>query len=74
MATATIDALGLKCPQPVLKITAKSPDMKPGDLLEIIADCPTFDKDVKTWCQRMNKTLLFVRDQGGGKKLAQIQF
>lgn len=73
MATATIDALGLKCPQPVLKITAKSPDMKPGDLLEVIADCPTFENDVKTWCQRMNKTLLFVRDEGG-KKRAQIQF
>jgi tRNA 2-thiouridine synthesizing protein A len=74
MATQTIDALGLKCPQPILKITAKSPDMKPGDTLEVLADCSTFEADVKTWCQRMKKTLMWVRDEGGGKKRAQIQF
>ena len=74
MATANIDASGLKCPQPILKITAKAPDLKPGDVLEVLADCPTFEKDVQTWCQRMNKTLLWVRDEGAGKKRAQIQF
>lgn len=74
MATQQIDAIGLKCPQPVLKMAAKVPEMKPGDLLEVVADCPTFEKDVKTWCDRMKKTLLWVRDEGGGKKRAQIQF
>lgn len=74
MATVNLDAVGLKCPQPVLKMAAKVPEMKPGDLLEVLADCPTFEKDVKTWCDRMKKTLLWLRDEGGGKKRAQIQF
>lgn len=74
MATETIDALGLKCPQPILKIAAKAPDLKEGDVLEVLADCPTFENDVKTYCERMKKTLLWVRDEGGGKKKAQIQF
>ncbi|MFH1540065.1 MAG: sulfurtransferase TusA family protein [bacterium] len=69
----TVDALGLKCPQPVLRIAAKSPDMKPGDIMEVTADCPTFEKDVRAWCDRMKKVLLWVRDEGG-KKRAQIQF
>ena len=74
MATEVLDALGLKCPQPVLKIAAKAPDLNPGDVMEVLADCPTFEKDVNTWCDRMKKTLLWVRDEGGGKKRAQIQF
>jgi len=33
MATIILDALGLKCPQPVLKIAAKSVEMFNGDTL-----------------------------------------
>ena len=74
MTKEIVDAVGLKCPQPVLKITAKAPDLKPGDVLEVLADCPSFEKDVKMWCERMKKTLLWVRDEGDNKKRAQIQF
>lgn len=74
MATELLDCNGLKCPQPVLKVAAKAPSMKPGDVLEIIADCTTFAKDMQTWCERSKKTLLFCRDEGNGKFRAQIQF
>ena len=73
MATVKIDAVGLKCPQPVLKIAAKSPDMQPGDVMEVSANCPTFEKDVKAWCDRMKKVLMWVRKEGD-KTVAQIQF
>ncbi|MBN2559738.1 MAG: sulfurtransferase TusA family protein [Phycisphaerae bacterium] len=74
MATISLDCCGMRCPQPVLKIAAKAPEMPAGDILEVTADCPTFDKDVRAWCTRMNKTLLAVTDMGGAKKKAQIQF
>jgi TusA-related sulfurtransferase len=74
MATIKLDALGLKCPQPVLKIAAKSAEMVNGDTLEVLADCPTFEKDVRLWCERTKKTLLWVREEEGGKKRCQIQF
>jgi TusA-related sulfurtransferase len=74
MATITIDAKGLKCPQPILKLAARSPECKPGDVLEITADCATFPKDVVMWCERAKKTLMFCRDEGGGSFKAQIQF
>ena len=48
--------------------------IKEGDLLEVTADCPTFEKDVRQWCDRTKKTLMWVRDEGGGKKRCQIQF
>ena len=73
MATTQLDALGLKCPQPVLKIAAKSAEMFKGDTLEVLADCPTFEKDVRLWCERTKKTLLWIRDEEDGKKRCQIQ-
>ena len=73
MPTQTIDARGLKCPQPILKITAIAIKMKAGDIIEIIADCATFENDVKDWCQRSKKMLMWVKEEAGAKK-AQIQF
>lgn len=73
MAVTLLDARGLKCPQPTLKVTVMAVKMKPGDVLEVIADCPTFEKDVRDWCTRSKKTLLWIKDEGGAKKV-QIQF
>jgi tRNA 2-thiouridine synthesizing protein A len=73
MPVTALDARGLKCPQPTLKITVLAIKMKPGDVLEVVADCPTFEKDVRDWCSRAKKILLWVRDEGAAKK-AQIQF
>ncbi len=74
MATVSLDCCGMKCPQPVLKIAAKMPEMTAGDVLEVVGDCPTFENDAKTWCERMRKPLLWVRDEGSGRKRVQIQF
>ncbi len=74
MATERLDCLGLRCPQPVLKIAAKAPDMTPGDVLEVVGDCPMFEKDVLTWCKRTQKILIAVTNTDGGRKKAQIQF
>ncbi len=74
MALEVLDTLGQKCPQPVLKIAVKAPDMKPGDILEILGDCPTFEKDVRTLCERLGKVFLSVQDNGANEKRIQIQF
>ncbi|RPJ58715.1 MAG: sulfurtransferase TusA family protein [Acidobacteria bacterium] len=73
MAEKLIDAKGLRCPQPVLKIAAKMPEMKAGDILVVEADCPTFEQDVRKWCDRMKKTLLAVNTKGTAKSI-RIQF
>ncbi|MES0362716.1 MAG: sulfurtransferase TusA family protein [Desulfobacteria bacterium] len=74
MAMEVLDALGLKCPQPILKIAVKAPEMEPGDILEILGDCPTFEKDLRTWCERLGKVFLSIKDEGGDKMRIQIQF
>lgn len=74
MAIHTLDVLGLKCPQPVLKVAVKAKEIAPGDTLEVLADCESFPKDIEAWCSKTGKTLLFCVDEGGGKHKAQIQF
>ncbi len=49
-------------------------DMKPGDILEILGDCPMLEKNVRIWCERLSKVLLSVKDEGAKKKRIQIQF
>jgi len=73
MAVTTLDAKGLKCPQPTLKVTVMATKMKPGDVLEVIADCATFEKDIRDWCTRSRKVLLWIKNEGSAKK-CQIQF
>ena len=74
MAKIILDTTGLKCPQPVLKVAAKSPDMRPGDILEVVGDCPTFERDIRSWCSRLKKTLLSIVNEDGDRKRCQIQF
>jgi tRNA 2-thiouridine synthesizing protein A len=73
MAEVKLEATGLRCPQPVLKIAAKMPEMSEGDILTVTGDCPTFEEDVRKWCERMKKTLLAVTTEGDVKAV-QIQF
>lgn len=73
MATHELDATGLRCPQPILKITIMMPQMQAGDVLEVKADCATFEEDVRKWCERLSKTLLAI-NHDGNVTIAQIQF
>jgi tRNA 2-thiouridine synthesizing protein A len=73
MATRILNCIGLRCPQPVMKMSAVLMEVKVGDILEVTADCPTFEEDVRKWCDRLKKTLLWVKNEGGLKKRIQVQ-
>jgi tRNA 2-thiouridine synthesizing protein A len=71
--TEVLNCVGMKCPQPVLKLAIKANSMKPGDTLEIHADCHSFPQDVQKWCNDSGKVLVSLVDQGA-KKVATVQF
>ncbi|MFP4687312.1 MAG: sulfurtransferase TusA family protein [bacterium] len=73
MATETIDARGLSCPQPILKVAAKAPAMNAGDLLVVKADCSTFPDDIKQWCGKTGKVLVSCNTSGDEHE-AQVKF
>jgi tRNA 2-thiouridine synthesizing protein A len=75
MATVEIDARGTKCPVPVLKMTSAvvKNDVKSGDTLAVTADCSTFEKDVREWCQKMKKVLVVIKETAPGVKRAEVK-
>jgi TusA-related sulfurtransferase len=68
MEKRVIDARGLQCPQPQLKMLRESHSMAKGDILECISDCVTFEEDVRGWVERTKRTLLWFRAEGTAKR------
>lgn len=73
MAVVKLDAKGLRCPQPILKIATMIPKLSSGDILEVEADCSTFEGDVRRWCDRMKKSLISAVSNAG-VTVVQIHF
>ncbi len=69
MEAKVLDARGMKCPLPTLKMLTLSREMKAGEILEVIADCPTFEADVRKFCETTKKALLFVKAEGTAKRV-----
>jgi tRNA 2-thiouridine synthesizing protein A len=68
-----IDAIGMRCPHPVLILGNETTRTAAGTVVEIVGDCPTFEKDVRQFCERRGRTVLAVL--GAPPKLTiQIQF
>ena len=63
-----MDTTGLRFPLPVLKIAHRLGTMKPGDILEVRGDCPTFERDVRQWCEQMNKNIVSISNSDPLKK------
>jgi tRNA 2-thiouridine synthesizing protein A len=74
MAVIILDAKGLRCPQPTIQMTINALKLRKNDVLEVVADCSTFENDVKNWCRRNNKVLLWLREEGDSVKRCQVQF
>lgn len=57
-ADIKVDACGLQCPGPIMKINDSIKAMNYGEVLHIKATDPGFQEDVKTWCERTGNKLL----------------
>jgi tRNA 2-thiouridine synthesizing protein A len=68
MAAKTLDCKGMKCPQPSLKMLSEARTMAKGDILEVVADCSTFEDDVRKWCEQTKRALLWIRQEGTAKR------
>ena len=73
MSQIDLDARGLKCPQPQLRMTIQITKMQAGDILEVVADCDTFEQDVRKWCERNKKALLWMKNEGGSIMRCQVR-
>lgn len=54
MNTHHLDAKGLKCPMPVIKLQQLVRNLSDGDLVEMQCTDPAAEKDIQSWC-KVNK-------------------
>ena len=57
-ASKKLDVRGLNCPQPILRMRASLKEMKSGKVLQVIATDPGSVRDIKTFCNQTDNTLL----------------
>lgn len=59
-----LDACGLQCPGPIIKVFKEINEMKTGEVLEISATDPAFGIDLESWCKRTGNQLLRIIKEG----------
>jgi tRNA 2-thiouridine synthesizing protein A len=53
-----LDALGLRCPEPVMMVRLKVRNMTEGQTLSVTADDPSTTRDIPSFCRFMQHTLV----------------
>ena len=60
-----VDACGLQCPGPILKLKKAIDRVAPGDRVEIVSTDPGFARDAGAWCNSTGHTLVSQEATGG---------
>ena len=55
-----LDAVGLVCPEPLMKVRNKIRQLEDGQVLYIRASDPTTEHDLKNFCHFLNHDLLRI--------------
>ena len=59
----TLDAIGLRCPEPVMMIRGTIRKMQPNETVLILADDPSTTRDIPSFCRFMDHTLVAVQTE-----------
>src|SRR5215469_6398480 len=62
----TIDALGRKCPIPIIMLAEQIRDVPVGGVIAVLADDPAAYTDVPAWCQMKSHECVFRTDLPSG--------
>lgn len=54
----TLDALGLRCPEPVMMVRLNVRKMEAGETLLVLADDPATTRDIPSFCRFMEHRLI----------------
>ncbi len=67
-----LDACGLQCPRPIMKLKSAFEKAIPGQIIKVSATDPAFGKDAEAWC-RVTGNKLLKMESFGGKVIATVQ-
>lgn len=68
-ADATLDCVGLYCPMPIANTAKKLKEMKPGQVLEVLADDEGIKEDMPAYCRTTGNECLGIEEEGGQYKV-----
>lgn len=63
-ANRTLDCMGLYCPEPVFKTRMELDELNVGEVLEVVADDPAAEEDIRSLVKNLGQELLKVRRDG----------
>ena len=55
---ASIDAVGLYCPMPIVLLKKELEAVRSNQVVEILADDSSFENDLSAWCKLTNNKVL----------------
>ena len=70
--TIRVDACGLQCPGPILKMKKMMDTLASGDRVEITSTDPGFPRDAAAWCNSTGNQLI-SKEATGGKSVVVIE-
>ncbi|CAG9897041.1 CoA-disulfide reductase / Disulfide bond regulator [Bacteroides ovatus] len=70
--TVRVDACGLQCPGPILKMKKTMDTLVSGERVEITSTDPGFPRDAAAWCNSTGNQLI-SKDTSGGKSIVVIE-
>ena len=62
----TLDCVGLYCPEPVFRTRLEIDKMVIGEVLEVLADDPAAEEDIKSLVKRLGYKMLKMERDGAG--------
>jgi tRNA 2-thiouridine synthesizing protein A len=67
-AHKTLDCIGLYCPMPVLYTRQEMDKLAIGQILEVLADDPAAEEDIKAWAKRAGQKILKIEKTDEGMR------
>lgn len=60
----TLDCLGLYCPEPVFRTRMELDDIRIGEILEVLADDPAAEADIRSLVKHLEQEIVDVSKDG----------
>ena len=65
----TLDCLGLYCPEPVFKTRLELDELKVGEVLQVLADDPAAESDIRSLVKNLGQELVSVSKEGDSVRI-----
>lgn len=65
----TLDCLGLYCPEPVFKTRMELDEMTVGEVLEVMADDPAAEADIRSLVKHLEQEIISISKEGNAVRI-----